>query len=547
MARSGPARKSSSAFGIAAKWRRREATACDAVLGYPDEVKTIEPEEGELSAWQFPALVRERVRELIDGRLDVVSDSCWRTVWLDAGQVVAVVSNVVEERLGEWLRQRGVVSEQAVSANLKGFAEGDLFGRRLHSEGLLDLDKLQNELETRVVAIFARMLPAMGRFMFTPGVTFSRDALELRPTTASFLAAAARSLSPAEVDAFAATIRYFCPVDEPLLRFQGLALEPSEGYLLTRIDRCRTTEELCRLVPQPVDEVKRNLTTLFAAGMIELHDQPIASEAAPSRALATPVTASALPVVAAPSTEPFTAEEEREHEEVLHLATELRQQDFFTRLGVERNAATAEIEERYQQLVRRFHPDRTQESHLRFCRRELAEIQRALAEAREVLIDRERRAAYSRWLAGLEQSDEERQRKEDERKRAREELVQVNLRRAGEFEQGGDIGGAVQLLEATARLSPKPETLLALARLQLRNPMWSNRALDNLRRAVTLAPRLTEGWLDLASYWAARSELTKASRCYERVLTYDPTNEEARKRLEAQTKGGSSWWTFRSR
>jgi Tfp pilus assembly protein PilF len=105
----------------------------------------------------------------------------------------------------------------------------------------------------------------------------------------------------------------------------------------------------------------------------------------------------------------------------------------------------------------------------------------------------------------------------------------------------------VQLLEATARLSPKPETLLALARLQLRNPMWSNRALDNLRRAVTLAPRLTEGWLDLASYWAARSELTKASRCYERVLTYDPTNEEARKRLEAQTKGGSSWWTFRSR
>ena len=42
----------------------------------------------------------------------------------------------------------------------------------------------------------------------------------------------------------------------------------------------------------------------------------------------------------------------------------------------------------------------------------------------------------------------------------------------------GDIGAAVQLLDQKVRYNPEPPALLMLARLEFRNPLWTQRGLD---------------------------------------------------------------------
>jgi tetratricopeptide (TPR) repeat protein len=93
--------------------------------------------------------------------------------------------------------------------------------------------------------------------------------------------------------------------------------------------------------------------------------------------------------------------------------------------------------------------------------------------------------------------------------------------------RAGDLGGALPLLEEAVRFDPQPETLLTLARLELKNPMWGQRALSHLRLAVTLDPQLTAAWLELARFWLHRRQIQKAKACVEKVLEYDPANSEA--------------------
>jgi tetratricopeptide (TPR) repeat protein len=62
--------------------------------------------------------------------------------------------------------------------------------------------------------------------------------------------------------------------------------------------------------------------------------------------------------------------------------------------------------------------------------------------------------------------------------------------------------------------------------------MWVQRGLDRLRRAVTVDPRCTEAWLQLANFWMARHKIDKQRQCLERILEYDPTNEDATRELQ---------------
>ncbi|MBP1621622.1 MAG: hypothetical protein H6Q02_2389, partial [Acidobacteria bacterium] len=65
--------------------------------------------EGTLAAGEFPGLVREIVWRLADGRLDVLAGEVRRGLFIEAGQIRAVVSELEDERLGRWLVSRGLI------------------------------------------------------------------------------------------------------------------------------------------------------------------------------------------------------------------------------------------------------------------------------------------------------------------------------------------------------------------------------------------------------------------------------------------------------
>jgi tetratricopeptide (TPR) repeat protein len=111
--------------------------------------------------------------------------------------------------------------------------------------------------------------------------------------------------------------------------------------------------------------------------------------------------------------------------------------------------------------------------------------------------------------------------------RARKALVEANVKRANELIREDELYLAIQLLEQACALEPRPAELIKLSRLLQRNPLWVNRALACLRRAIETDPKNCDAWLELADFWRRRNHAERQRKSLERVLAIDPDHEEA--------------------
>jgi curved DNA-binding protein CbpA len=422
----------------------------------------------------LPPLLRELYRRLVSGRLDVSGGGATRRLWFEAGQVRAVVSEVEEEKLGKWLVGRGVLDGSQMALSLLRQPEGVRFGAFLVQEGALTVKVLEQELETLSVTIVSRMLVEPGEYRFNDGERLPMDAASIGMTTASLLAAAVRGVpNDADVKVFINPSGYVWTAQDALLQYQQIQLTPQEGYLLSRVDGTSTAAQLQRLVPMPGGEFSKALAALLVAGVLEIRDTSSTRPLVPTK-----VQSAAEP----PAEEElqYNAQQQREYADVLRLANEIRHKDYYRRLGLSPGATQDQIHSRFLEFAKLYHPDRAREPHLLSVRNELAQIYSAVQEAYDALGNPEKRASYERTLRDSSSQQIDAYKEEQRRRAARGAVVDANVSRAKELARAGDVGMAVHLLDQAVRLNPQAETLLTLARLEFKNPMWSQRALDHL-------------------------------------------------------------------
>jgi tetratricopeptide (TPR) repeat protein len=593
--------------------------------------------EVHLEANGFPKLLRRLVSELAVGRLEITQRGIARRLWLEAGQVCAVVSDRDEDKLGNWLVAKGMLQSHQMAVALLRQPEGVRFGTFLLMQKLLDFEQLTAELAGLATRIVSDQLFDPGSYHFVQGETLDRDAASLQVTTATLLVAAVRAVEDlSRLETLVSPEHYLWSAQDALLQHQRVQLLPQEGYLLSRVDGQTTVAMLQRLVPLPREATTRALAGLVVARLVEVHHEPMPRQDAPPEPIrqphreqagerqvpahtapppgagrpvqAVPTTSfrvepvslpaspvapshlswavapgppqggpaapsvpvqevSWLPMPAAPSLaslddgEPaqeqlsFSEAEEKEHAEVLRLAASCRRMDPLARLGLTFGADPEVIKLRFGDLVRRFHPDRAAEPHLRMLRRELAEISAALLEGYEQALTAASSTATGE-PAGREpplplrrvQPDATVVRPAprlpdaytDEEKR---KAIHDKINDARRLMRQGDANQAAELLDQAERLGPDPKTLLYMARIEFHNPMWVQRGLDHLKHAVSKDPGFTEGWLELANYWGTRGQLDKQRQCLERVLAYDPRNEDARAALAAVMGAMRAHWS----
>jgi tetratricopeptide (TPR) repeat protein len=146
-------------------------------------------------------------------------------------------------------------------------------------------------------------------------------------------------------------------------------------------------------------------------------------------------------------------------------------------------------------------------------------IPAARPDLREVLqaVDPDRVSAS----ASGEPSADEIDRAVDDKRRAYEMLASGEDRRA-----------AYRLLARGVEVAPDADGLVMMARIEVANPLWRQKALDHLKKAIDLDPKATAAWIELANYWSLRGEPDKQLRCLEAVLRYDPKNGDIRRTLD---------------
>ncbi len=349
---------------------------------------------------------------------------------------------------------------------------------------------------------------------------------------------------------------------------KNLALTPTEGYILSRVDGTLSAREVLQLVPLEATETEPGLFTLLIGGLIEslpLPGRPAAKpqeppleldlglkkEDAPPSSSEIPTPPRGQPPLTALS--PRELEAQRREIEEAHR-TKLGNRNHFEVLELERSADAEAVKAAYFRLAKRFHPDAYRDQGLDDLKQKLKAVFVRLGEAKEVLGNPRKRGDYeamlprrafnpprSRPAAGPGPSvptptttpppswAESTSSEEDIASRGDEVLA-----RAQAFMAEEKYWDAIQALETSLGTLVDRRLLKArvlLARAYLKNPKWLRRAEEAALMVTKEDPANADAYLVLASVYRSSGLESRATAMFRKVLELQPQNKEAREAL----------------
>jgi len=469
------------------------------------------------------------------GTLAAADGESRREIVFVAGEIRAARSSLEEEMLGSWLLEREFITEDDLAVALLAQGGGDRprLGQMLVTNELIDIAALEAELEALTVAIIRRAAadPDL-TITFEEGQGADQPDTLPNMTTPQLILIAAREFPL--LDRKRAALE---PLDQ--VAWPGSALEnlldeldltPSEAYLLSRLDGTRPLKSLSATFSLDEDEVIATLYALKTTGVLSLGK---VHEHAGARPVLHASTHRAGPgeQVLVVDEEGLGKEQRKERATIRRLAEESRRLDHYRALELDQGATQRGVEQSWHKLQRLYSPDRCSELHLRDLRPQLTTVFERAREAFDLLSDPVARARYDPILSSVRGErfalDEDERRRQKVSEEARKILVEANFKRAGELISEGEPYLAIQLLEQACSLDPRPPKLLELARLLLRNPLWSARALATLRKAIEIDPGYVEAWLELANFWKRRKNRERERKSLERALVAAPDDVRA--------------------
>jgi tetratricopeptide (TPR) repeat protein len=335
------------------------------------------------------------------------------------------------------------------------------------------------------------------------------------------------------------------PVENPTERND---LQPTEGFLLSRLDQPTSISDLINLSGLPEGETLRMLYALALSGLIQRKEwkQAIQAEVQSKPAPAPPKPA---PPPAAPA-QPAESEAEslqRFLERIDNASTH------YEVLSVSKNATTTDIKKSYYEFARRYHPDRFRKEGDAALNARIEAAFARVTQAYETLRDAGPRATYDSKLdaqrrvqpgaesakttiaapppPGGKSSDAPRSPNEPPSDADRAE---EHFKEGFAAKQMGQINTAIGMFSAAARLAPKDARFRAFYGQALAtNPATRRLAEAELQVALKLDPEngdyrtmLAELYRDLGFAVRARSEV-------EKVLKDAPNHQKARELLRS--------------
>jgi serine/threonine protein kinase/tetratricopeptide (TPR) repeat protein len=510
------------------------------------------------------------------------------------GRILHGTSDVAGEHLGDVMVRYGLLSqpdlERAVAVVL---ATRQRLGPVLLELGLADEKRLEEAVGLHVREILVNAIGrAGGSFVFEElSESFLEDELTGDISTGALILEATRRVQDPELvrDGLGDKSRVLVLSSDPLLRTQKIALTPTDGFVLSRIDGTLGAQEIIGLSPLPPEDTERSLFGLLSTGMVDYRREATSRARPAAREAARPATPPVAPAIKAPTPEPplpRAAEPEvnipKSHvhasgtEELRRLilaASEgLRTRNHFEILGVTRSASDAEVKEAYLRFARLLHPDACRDEALADVREKRNVAFARLCEAYETLRDPSSRREYEARLGPVKRpspappstpaatasptprsgtaapnaqassasapvappasaaSKEPSPEAVVADAAAQAEATAAAIRSAERLQSADRTWDAIQVLEKAmpgANGTLRLRALVLLARLYMKNPKWLKRAEDILLKVVDEDPARAEAYVALGSLYKAGELGSRAAAMYKKALELEPGDREA--------------------
>jgi hypothetical protein len=257
-------------------------------------------------AVQVLELLRRAHVERRSGELHIDRGDERRGLVVRDGHIVHGRSDVAGERLGDVLVRHGDVSRADLERALEtSFSERRPLGAVLAEMGLVGHAQLEDAVATHVRTILFAALeepdssPAFEEIETFPGEGAGGEPASRLSTGQVLLEAARRLEDPAVVrEALGDLDRKLVPATDPRLSMRPVGLNPTDGFVLSRVDGTLSVRELVGLIPLPPEETEKSLLGLLCTGAVAFAPERPAERRAPA---ATPPVASTPPPAVAPA------------------------------------------------------------------------------------------------------------------------------------------------------------------------------------------------------------------------------------------------------
>jgi diguanylate cyclase (GGDEF)-like protein len=457
--------------------------------------------DGSLEETPLPEVFGAIWRRKASGVLKAEKRDESRTFSFEEGALRLAVSSRPEQRLGAFLRNRGQISEDALADAVAAAAARptSYFGEILLERGCIADDVLAGEIRRLVERIVHFTFPwNRGTFRFEPGADPVDPRLALQIDTPALIFEGIVRLP--ENERFKE--RLGDPASVPYRRARietpFRAASPA-GLFLARIDGKTPVGALIATGPGNPAHAARLLYAFRCSGWVRWPEDA--------------------------STAPFDRN---------RLEETYRRIDWISHyelLGVPRDAGEDAIRRAAEETLEAL--DGSAEAGDSTLAHKRDTVRARVLAAEEVLRERGRRAAYDRELdAGPalvspnDGGDAE----------LRRESAMSSYRRARELIHDRDYYPAVKMLEQAAQWAPEvAEYRFLLGQTQRRNPMWKERAIENLREAARLDPSRSDVSAALADALLDRRIVEEASPLVDRAESLPggvDRHAELRARLE---------------
>jgi hypothetical protein len=326
--------------------------------------------KGDLAEGVLPRVLRTLYVDRKTGLLHVTRGEERGSVCFMKGNIVYGETNIKECHLGETLVRHGILTAWDLDRAAEMMSvTGRRMGQVLVDLEILDANGLEDALAMHVREVLLTVFSwSDGSYSFDEQdpARFKGYDRPLPLSMGEVILDAVWSIADPDVIRFGLgdLSRVLVPASDPLLRFQRLTLNATDGFLLSRVDGVSTAAQVLRMAPVSEEEAQRSLLGLIYTGMVEW-----------------------VPEVPKPS-----PEEASVRRQVLDAYARLKGQSHHAVLGVPEDARKSEIHAAFVRLAKFYHPDAHHSPELLDLKDKLEALFWRVTEAYRVLFQEPQRA-----------------------------------------------------------------------------------------------------------------------------------------------------------
>jgi hypothetical protein len=234
---------------------------------------------GTLDQVDVPAILRALVRADKSGPLRFTRGRITKTIYLSEGRLIFATSTDPDDRLGEMLLRKGLISYRNLEESVQAIRAGKRQGTILVESGSIrSRDLVQGVAEQVQEIVYSLFLWGEGSYEFVEGDLPSREVILLRMSTEDILMEGIRRVqrwSRIQAGVGALDQRYTLSPESTAI-LEAMSLTKDELSLVAMLDGSPTLEEICGASRQSDFEICRAVWGLWVTGVLDRVPQDVA-------------------------------------------------------------------------------------------------------------------------------------------------------------------------------------------------------------------------------------------------------------------------------